>query len=634
MIFMIYPISPYFCIFLRKEKLMIFFYFSGVESPGTSETQSASSENGDFSSRLHSEEETSDYPRSTPSPTSYSTQNDAKPPSFTDENGGKNSTPICIFSSPAAFANYNVQNPSNNSSQAFVSLSCSRSITSSNFSASKIHSRLSRTKSADLIQCDSLQQHATRKRRRRRTYPCLELDCDMLPVSSLQLPQSVSISTESNLSGFLSPRLFSTELAITATIPSGAKVSKESPVILPSTAAKLQIEQQQQSAISATATATSTKRNDSELEEKICKKVKLETVDSIANINDIDKKGTASQNLLRSHYKLLHSSKLNSNNLLLRPETASKLRIKSKDDLKINNAAGKDNLESKCFIKDEEDSKWRKVESELFSGQHLKEEKKMNGEVCALTKIEPDEKHKLIKGKLNTLDKMNLDFMKIKSLIGSDMDIEHEKAKRKINEILMFDHSKVKFQLQNEKDEIDAYPCYATPPGRLYICESSSQSTDSCDKDHSMSSQNNVNDDDSRATNDKETITAKSTSAKQMPPVSTPSISTSASTVSTMLTSSSTIIINSNSNSIDAFEKTDSNMTTLSSSLCNGSMTAVAGLPRPTFNGSSGTVTPEGEEVEGGDESKVVERVFMRCKWKDCGLDVEDLYLLDHLKVR
>ena len=565
--------------------------------------------------------------------------------SSTDENDGRNSTPICFFSSPAAFANYNVRNPSPSSSQAFVPLSSSRSIISSNFSASKVHSRLKRTKSADLIQCDSL-QHATstaRKRRRRKTYPCLECDCnsDMSQLSSLQLPQSLSISNESNLSGFPSSRLLSNQLAATATLPSGAKVLKESPATLPSSAAKPQIEQQS-SAISAIATAApSTKRNDSELDEKICKKVKLETVDdSIVNINDIDKSdldkkaSAASQNLLCCRYKLLHSSKLNSNNLLLRPETASKLRINSKDDLKTKGAAGKDNLENKCFIKNEEDSKWRQVESELFSGQHLKEEKNLNMKVCALSKIKPDEKHKLMNGKLNTLDKMNLDFMKIKTLIGSDMDLEHEKAKRKINEILMFDHSKVKLQPQNEKDDIDMYPPYATPPGCLYICESSSQSTDSFDKDRSVSSLNNVIDDDSRATNDKETITAKSTTAKQMPPVSTPSISTSASTVSTILPSSSTIIFNSNSNSIDAFEKTDSNMATLSSSLCNGSMTAATtGLPRPTFNGSSGTLTPEGEEGEGGDDSKVIERVFMRCKWKDCGLDVEDLYLLDHLKV-
>ena len=44
--------------------------------------------------------------------------------------------------------------------------------------------------------------------------------------------------------------------------------------------------------------------------------------------------------------------------------------------------------------------------------------------------------------------------------------------------------------------------------------------------------------------------------------------------------------------------------------------------------------TAELAVAEGGSgRLPAAKRVFVKCKWKDCGLDVEDLYLLDHLKV-
>ena len=31
--------------------------------------------------------------------------------------------------------------------------------------------------------------------------------------------------------------------------------------------------------------------------------------------------------------------------------------------------------------------------------------------------------------------------------------------------------------------------------------------------------------------------------------------------------------------------------------------------------------------------AKVPEREFVKCEWRDCGLDVEDMHLLEHLNV-
>ena len=35
----------------------------------------------------------------------------------------------------------------------------------------------------------------------------------------------------------------------------------------------------------------------------------------------------------------------------------------------------------------------------------------------------------------------------------------------------------------------------------------------------------------------------------------------------------------------------------------------------------------------GGEERKVPEREFVKCQWRNCGLDVEDMHLLEHLTV-
>ena len=554
-----------------------------MESPGTSETQSASSENGDFS-RLQSEEETSDYPRSTPSPTSYSTHAISKREAYSASvaTGGHH------LSSPT-FAN---KPPETNSS--FPSLSSSlplfSSLASSNQCTSLTYRRIRRTKSVDLT-CDSL-QHATRKRRRRKTHPYLERDSyPIVELTSIILPQSILESIQSDSASNRLPSLVNiatNRLPTTAISPAGQPTDQQT-----SSAAIIHTDMSANQHPSVA--APSTKRNDSDLDTKICKKVKVEedNFPVVGKLPLLHQKTGPSQDIILSHYKLLHSSKLNSNMVHLPDSHQHKLPVKLKHDLN-----SKHQVITSGLIKDEkEDLKWRKVENELFSNKHVKNEIKSNG--FSFTKGDPENIKPLSK-----IETMKLDFAKIKSIYGEDLDIAHEKAKLKMKEILMFDHSKVKHTASEENIEADSNSVHS---GQLYICELSSQSTDSSDREHTSSQ----NDDNTATKTHTETTTAKTTAKHiTLPPI---------------VAVERPDQLCSNTNSTDAFEKTDSN----------SNFTAISnGLPPslPFVNGDSGLRTPPvfAEDTSAGSATP---RVFIVCKWKDCGMEVEDLYLLDHLKV-
>ena len=190
----------------------------------------------------------------------------------------------------------------------------------------------------------------------------------------------------------------------------------------------------------------------------------------------------------------------------------------------------------------------------------------------------------------------------IKTYLECDTAATHKMiATDKMNEILKFDtanHTAADLLKAESKSGLDS------DEDRLLICESTAKSATAVENSTApttltLSSQP-ASDDGTLITNT--TNTAKSTTTAKLPLVAATQI----------------LRCSNSSNSRDAFEKTD---------------------PTPWKNNNKGgSAVSELDNSQPPTTPAVLidadrERVLIKCKWKDCGMDIEDLYLLDHLKV-